>query len=177
MEEQEKIRVVQLIHEKARYYRGRFLNSLACIEHDIAHILTEYFCTSDLGKRKIFYEDIVARASFGLNRKKDILMKIVQADYPLYWKENREVLSAFKEILEFRNKLAHSRVDVSGEALARPIKEGIGFTDWKDGRPITEEEFNDWEVKANMISSCLTDIKRLLPFKQIRPNRKSGDSA
>ena len=47
MEEQEKIRAAKLIHEKARYYRGRFLNSVACIEHDIAHILTEYFCTSD----------------------------------------------------------------------------------------------------------------------------------
>jgi len=168
VEEQEKIQAAKLIHEKARYYRGRFLNSVACIEHDIAHILTEYFCTSDPGKRKIFYSDIVTRAFFSLNRKKDILMKIVQADYPLYWEEYREVLSAFQEILEFRNKLAHSRVDVSDEALDRPIKEGVGFTDWKDGRPITEEEFNDWEVKANMISSCLTDIKRLLPYKQVK---------
>jgi len=169
VDEQEKIRAAKLIHEKARYYRGRFLNSVACIEHDIAHILTEYFCTSDHGKRKIFYEDIVTRAFFSLNRKKDILMRIVQADYPLYWKENQKVLSAFQEILEFRNQLAHSRVDVSGEVLARPIKEGIGFTDWKDGKPITEEDFNEWEVKANMISSCLTDIKRLLPYKQVKP--------
>ena len=170
VEEQEKIQTAQLIHEKARYYRGRFLNSVACIEHDIAHILTEYFCTSDPGKRKIFYEDIVTRAFFSLNKKKDILMRIVKADYLLYWEENREVLSAFQEILEFRNQLAHSRVDVSDEALARPIKEGIGFTDWKDGKPITEEEFNEWEVKASMIYSRLTDIKRLLPFKQVKPD-------
>jgi hypothetical protein len=168
VEEQGKIRAAKLIHEKARYYRGRFLNSVACIEHDIAHILTEYFCTSDLGKRKIFYEDIVTRAFFSLNRKKEILMRIVQADYPLYWEENQKVLSAFQEILEFRNQLAHSRVDVSDEALSRPINEGIGFTDWKDGKPVTDEEFNEWEVKASMISSCLTTIKRLLPYKQIK---------
>lgn len=153
MEEHEKMQTAKLIHEKARYYRGRFLNSVACIEHVIAHILTEYFCTSDPGKRKIFSEDIVTRAFFSLNRKKDILMRIVQADYPLYWEENKAVLSAFQEILEFRNQLAHSRVVVLDEALGRPIKEGIGFTDWKDGKPITEEEFNDWEVKANMISA------------------------
>jgi len=170
VEEQEKIQAAKLIHEKARYYRGRFLNSVACIEHDIAHILTEYFCTSDHGKRKIFYDNIVTRAFFSLNRKKDILMKIVQTDYPYYWEEHQEVLSAFQEILEFRNKLAHSIVDVSDEALARPIIEGVGFTDWKNGRPITEEEFNDWGVKTNMILSCLTDIKRLLPYKQVKPD-------
>lgn len=167
MEEKDKYQADKLIHEKARYYRGRFLNFVACIEHDIAHILTDYFCTSDSGKRKIFYDDIVTKAFFSLNKKKDILMKIVQADYPFYWKDNQKVLSAFQEILEFRNKLAHSMVDVSEEALTRPIEEGVGFTDWENGRPITEEKFNDWEVKANMILSCLTDIKRLLPFKQI----------
>lgn len=170
MEEQKKIQAAKLIHEKARYYRGRFLNSVACIEHDIAHILTDYFCTFDLGKRKIFYDDIVTRGFFTLNRKKDVLMKIVQLDYPRYWKKHKEVFSTFKKILEFRNQLSHSIVDVSDEALARPIEEGIGFTDWKDGKPITEEEFNDWEVKANMISSCLTDIKRLLPYKQVKPD-------
>lgn len=87
MEEQERIQAAKLIHEKARYYRGRFLNSVACIEHDIAHILTDYFCTSDPEKRKIFYEDIVTRPFFSLNKKKDILMMIVQADYPHYWKK------------------------------------------------------------------------------------------
>jgi len=168
MEQQEKIRVAQLIHEKARYYRGRFLNSVACIEHDIAHILTDYFCTSDHGKRRIFYDDIVTRSFFSLNRKKDILIQIVQRDYPRYWEENQKVLSAFQEILEFRNKLAHSLVDVSEEALLRPLEKGIGFTGWKDGRPITEKEFDEWEVKANMIYSCLKDIKLLLPFKQIK---------
>jgi hypothetical protein len=169
LKEEKKIRAAMAIHEKARFYRGRFLNFIACIEHDIAHILTEYFCTIDSGKRKIFYEDIVTSSFFSLSKKKDILIKIVQVDYPLYWKEHREVLSAFQKILEFRNKLAHSRVDVSDEALAREIKDGIGFTDWKDGEPITDSEFSKWEMKAGKISSCLVDIKRLLPFKQVKP--------
>lgn len=81
------------------------------------------------------------------------------------------MLSAFQKILEFRNKLAHSIVDLSDEALARPIEEGIGFTDWEKGRPITEQEFNDWEVKANMIYSCLKDIKRLLPLKLVNSDQ------
>ncbi len=177
MEEQEKIQAAQLIHEKARYYRGRFLNSVACVEYGIAHILTDYFCTSDPGKREIFYDDIATAAFLSLSRKKDILIKIVQADYPYYWEENREVLSAFQKVIELRNKLAHSIVDVSDVALARSIKEGIGFTDLDGGRPITEEEFNDWDIKATMINSCLRDIKRLLPFKQIKPGQATTDSS
>ena len=167
MEEEEKERAAKVIHEKARYYRGRFLNFVACIEHDIAHILTEYFCTIDPGKRKIFYENIAT--FFNLNKKKNILIKIVQADYPHYWEEHWEVLSAFQKILEFRNQLAHSRVDVSDEALARDIKDGIGFTDWKGGEAITDSEFSKWEMRAKKISSCLVEIKRLLPFKQVKP--------
>jgi len=46
-----KIEAVRRLHEKAHYFRGRFLNSVAVIERDIAVILTEYFCTNDEEKR------------------------------------------------------------------------------------------------------------------------------
>ena len=55
---------------------------------------------------------------------------------------------------------------MSEEALKRPIEEGIGFIEWEEGAPMTERQFNDWEVKANMVSSCLSEVKRLLPFIQ-----------
>ena len=38
-----KASAAQKIHEKARQLRGRFLNSVAVIERDIAVILIEYF--------------------------------------------------------------------------------------------------------------------------------------
>lgn len=57
-------------------------------------------------------------------------------------------------------------IDVSDEALARPIEEGVGFIQWGKDRPITDSEFEDWEVRANMVSSTLSDIKRLLPYKE-----------
>ena len=57
-------------------------------------------------------------------------------------------------------------IDVSDEALSRPIEEGVGFVQWKKGKPITDREFENLEVRANMVISTLSDIKNLLPFKE-----------
>ena len=159
-----KMRAAEKLHEKARYLRGRFLNSVAVIERDIAAILTEYFCTIDEEKRGLFFTKVAEKLS--LQKKKEILIEIVKADYPRYWEENKEFLNSLQQIQEFRNKLAHSVLDVSDEALARPLEEGVGFIQWRKGDPITDDEFQEWEVKANMLSSSLSDIKRLLPYKE-----------
>ncbi len=155
------------LHERARYLRGRFLNSVAVIEHKIAVMLTEYFCTEDENKREIFFYKVAEK--FSLQKKKEILIELVKADYPKYWEENKEFLKSLQKIQEFRNKLAHSIVDTSEEALNRPLEEGVGFVQWNKSVPVTDEEFQEWEVKANMLSSTLSDIKRLLPFKE-KPN-------
>jgi hypothetical protein len=159
-----KVDAAKKLHEKARYLRGRFLNSVAAIEHDIAVILTEYFCTVDESKRELFFEKVAEKLS--LQNKKEILIEIVRNDYPSFWEENKQFLIDLQHIQEFRNKLAHSVLDVSDEALARPIEEGVGFVQWKKGSPVTDKEFQEWEVRANMVSSTLADIKQLLPFKE-----------
>lgn len=161
---QKKIAAAKKLHEKARYLRGRFLNYVAVIERDIAVILTEYFCAEDETKRKLFFEKVAEKLS--LQNKKEMLIDIVKNDYPEYWEENKETLNNLRIIQEFRNKLAHSVLDVSDEALLRPIEEGVGFVQWKKGKPITDKEFEDLEVKASMVSSTLSDIKQLLPFKE-----------
>jgi len=160
----QKIVAAEKLHKKARYLRGCFLNSVAVIERDIATILTEYFCTIDEEKRGLFFTKVAEKLS--LQKKKEILVEIVKADYPRYWDENREFLNSLQKIQEFRNKLAHSVLDVSDEALARPLEEGVGFIQWQKGTPVTDDEFQDWEVKTNMLRSTLSDIKRLLPFKE-----------
>lgn len=164
----EKVRIIaaKKIHERARDLRGRFLNLVAVIERDVALILVDYFCTEDQDKRKLFFTQVVNAHSLSLNAKKDILVKIVKNDYPSYWDKNSDILKTLDEILQFRNKLAHSVVDVSEEALARPIDKGIGFIEWKEGEPVTDADAEEWEVKANMVLSCLSDIKRLLRFKE-----------
>ena len=150
--------------KKARNLRGRFLNSVAVIERDIAIIFTEYFCTSDESKSELFFTKVAEKLS--LQKKKEILVEIVKADYPRFWEENKEFLNTIQQIQEFRNKLAHSVLDVSEEALARPLEEGVGFVQWKKGSPVTDQEFNEWELRTNMLSSTLASIKQLLPYKE-----------
>ncbi len=159
-----KIDAATRLHERARYLRGRFLNSVAVIERDIAVILTEYFCTIDEHKKELFFYKVAEKLS--PQKKKEMLIEIVKNDYPRYWGTNVSFSSDLQQIQEFRNKLAHSVLDVSDEALARPLEEGVGFIQWKRGAPITDEEFQEWEVKVNMLSSTLSEIKRLLPFKE-----------
>ena len=161
---EKKVIAAKKLHEKARYLRGRFLNYVAVIERDMAVILTEYFCTADESKRELFFEKVAERLS--LQKKKEIFIDIVKNDYPLYWDKNKELLRNLDKIQQFRNKLAHSVIDVSDDALARPIEEGVGFIQWNKGQPITERQFEDLEMKANMVSGTIRDIMPLLPFKQ-----------
>lgn len=160
----EKMIAAEKLHARAREYRGRFLNHIAVIERDIALLLTEYFCTEDVSKRQIFFDQIACRMT--LDAKRKILVDIVQKDYPYYWRDNANVLKDLQGLQEFRNKLAHSILDVSEEALARPIEAGVGFVQWKEGAPIPEHEIDQWCARANMVSGVLMDIKSLLPYKQ-----------
>ena len=154
------------IHERARYLRGKFLNTVAVIERDIALIITDYFCNSDTQKRELFFRSIVTASFFSLRTKIEVLRIIVKNDYPRFWQRNNKALNILDKIIKFRNKLAHSVVDVSEAALSRPIEQGIGFIDWKKAEPISDHQFQEWEVKAHMVLSCLADIRRLLPFKE-----------
>lgn len=160
----QKVAVAKKMHKKARYMRGRFLNFVAVIERDIAVLLTKYFCTKSEEKQELFFNKIAKKLS--LQKKKEILIDIVKNDYPKYWEKHTEFLKSLQDIQEFRNKLAHSVLDTSNEALSRPLEEGIGFVQWNSGEPITNEEFDNWQVRANTVISILSDIKRLLPFKE-----------
>jgi len=152
------------LHARARDFRGRFLNHIAVIERDIALILTEYFCTIDPSKQEIFFERIACKMS--LEEKRSLLIVIVKRDYPNYWKDHQKFLQDLQQLQEFRNKLAHSVLDVSDEALARPLEDGVGFLEWKKGVPITEQELDEWCARAQMVGSTLAGIKMLLPYKQ-----------
>ena len=163
-EHDREVALARKLHERARYLRGRFLNSVAVIEHDIAVILTRYFCTDDEIKKELFFVKVAGQLS--LEKKKKVLLEILKKDYPRYWQQHKDTLSDLQQIQEFRNKLAHSIVDVSDDALHRPLERGVGFVQWKQGAPIPDEEFQRWEERASRIIEILIGIKRLLPFKE-----------
>ncbi len=163
----EKYVAARAIHARAREMRGSFLNLVACIEKRMANLLTEYFCRDCPHKKKLFFDGIVTASFFGLRAKRNILVRILKQDYPRYWDREQEHFKEFDDVANFRNRLAHCVLDVSEEALTRPIAEGVAFVDRDDCSPITERDFNNLEVKANMILGCLTDIERLLPYKEV----------
>ena len=164
MDYDDKVQSAKNLHERARYIRGRFINYVAVIERDLGVILTEYFCTECENKRAIFFTQVIEKLS--LEQKRSTIIAIVKNDYPRFWEENKEYFKDLQKVQELRNKLAHSVLDVSENALSRPLEEGVGFVEWDKGNPITERELQDWEVRANMISSTLSSIKQLLPFKE-----------
>lgn len=164
MDEKQRIAAAKKLHEKARQLRGRFLNHVAVIERRMAVIITEYFCREDEEKRDMFFEKVAERLP--LRTKRDILFDIVKHDHPSFWDENKDVLTNLQRIQEFRNKLAHSVLDISDEALSRSLEEGIGFIQWNKGKPVTDAEFDDMVVAANMVIGVLGDIRMLLPYKE-----------
>ena len=101
-----------------------------------------------------------------LEEKRSILVAIVKGDYPHFWEEHELFLQGIQQLQIFRNKLAHSILDVSDEALARPIEAGVGFIQWKAGIPVSQSQFDDWCVRANMVLGTLREIRMLLPFKE-----------
>lgn len=66
------------------------------------------------------------------------------------------------EIKVFRDMLAHSILDMNEDTISRPIEEGISFIEFQIGKPITDEEFEEWEIKVNMVSSDISSLKSLL---------------
>jgi hypothetical protein len=78
MDEAERINAARHIHERARYLRGRFLNSVAVIERKVALLLTQYFCTSDPEKQELFFRHVVTAPAFTLRAKKDVLIRIIK---------------------------------------------------------------------------------------------------
>lgn len=168
MDYEQKRAAADKLHAQARELRGRFLNLVAVIERNMALLITDYFCTIDPQKRELFFKQIATAANFSLNAKKQVLFAIVKQDYPKYWEEHQKILTAMDRIQRFRNKLAHSVLDVSEEVLMRPIEEGVSFLDWEAGRPITSTEFDDYAVDASMVLTCLEEIRCLLPFKEAR---------
>jgi len=159
----EKQRAAEKIHELARQFRGRFLNSVAVIERDIVLILKEYSSRNCIPNEfKNTLHDAKSNNFTKFEKNIKALFEILKHDFDFYWNDYSYDLEHLDSIRRFRNKIAHSIIDVSDSALERPIEKGIGFVEWDKGVPMTEIQLNDWIVKANMVSSCLSDIKRLL---------------
>jgi hypothetical protein len=155
MDKDDRFMAAHGLHARAERYRGEFLNLVAVIERTLGELLTEYFCTSDPSKQRLFLTRIAARMS--LEEKRTLLLTILQADYPTMAAEQVVCLKDLAHIQNFRNKLAHSVVDVSEEALKRDPGEGVGFVQWQEGAPIDDVEFHECGVcvRTRCMAPCM----------------------
>jgi hypothetical protein len=160
-----KERVAEKYHEFARELRGRYLNSAAVLDTQLAEILTEYFCKDDY-RRDLFFSEIATGQQLGFRVKIELLTKILKIDCKGYLNIHPELLKTLNRIKDYRNKLAHATIDVSDEALSKDKISGVGLVTYRKGKKvidfITFEEAEERQVEINMMFSNITDIKRLL---------------
>jgi hypothetical protein len=158
-----KVAQAQRLHEAVRQLRGRLLNSMSVIDVSIARLLATYFCQHEQ-RRDLAFSDVFVR----LNSKTTLLEKVVKKSLPSeFIRENwPNVFSDLKELRDFRNTLAHATIDVSDEALAKGPDVEVGFVHFKNGERhvdrITPQIANDYEVKANMVHTCLIELGRVM---------------
>jgi len=166
MIEDERFQAYRKLHESVREIRGRILNSVAVIDVKISEILTAYFCNDDK-KRALLMSEVFSNQAYGLRTKIMLLETIVKRDFDFYIKDkdNDCLFKDLDRLRKFRNDLAHATIDVSEKAHKNADKE-VGFVFYKNGERKTKivsfKKADDYRVKANMVSGCLTEIGRLL---------------
>jgi len=164
--EDERFQANRKLHESVREIRGRILNSIAVIDVKISKILTAYFCNDDK-KRALLMSEVFSNQAYGLRTKIKLLETIVKRDFDFYIKDkdNDCLFKDLDRLRKFRNDLAHATIDVSEKAHKNADKE-VGFVFYKNGERKTKlvsfKKADDYGVKANMVSGCLTEIGRLL---------------
>ena len=166
--EERKIAQAQRLHEVVRQIRGRLLNSVAVIDVDVSRLLAAYFCYDDK-RRDLALSEVFVRP-LQLRHKVGLLKKVLEKDFSWYLEKNSQAM--FKDLetlMKFRNRLAHSTVDVSDEALGKDPKEEVGFVFYSDGQrhvqKVTPQIVDDLQVKANMTHSRMIELGKILGAK------------
>ncbi|WP_085904468.1 hypothetical protein [Kiloniella majae] len=160
VEQKAREELVGYVHEKAREIRGTYLNYVSVIEAYLYEIITNYFCKDGEFRKELFSERILERMS--LEQKKVIMQKIMMKNFPTQWSNRKEVFSKIERVQKIRNKLAHSTVDVSEEALSRPINLGVGFDLYENAKPIDDKTFEEMKADAVKVMIIIQEFGNLI---------------
>ncbi len=161
----------QKYHEAAREIRGRYVNSVAVLETEMARFITGYFCVDDY-RRDLFFSEVATGQAMMLNAKIKLLTKILKRDYQGYLENHPDLLKQFDSVRDYRNQLAHATLDVSDEQLTKPEVDGIGFVYYKDGQRqvhfVSLADAEEKQVEINMLLGNLNELQSLLPYRYPR---------
>jgi hypothetical protein len=115
-------------------FRGEIIGSCVNIETILELIIAAYFTGGNLQKTKELLHTLISKDS-GL-RTKHKLISFILTKHELILKENKGILKEIDDIIQFRNHLAHNKIDMSPENL-RNFKLKVGpvvFECWKTTR-------------------------------------------
>src|SRR5437870_2868143 len=129
------------LHAFAANLRGKFLNGTAWLEVLLTDVIANYFC-DDKDRRVFFFSEVANRMRFAA--KTALLEKILRFKFPEFHQAHPKLREKLDSLGEFRNMLAHSHIDTTGEAVAARKRTEVSFIKYKLGRmtrvPVTSTE-------------------------------------
>jgi hypothetical protein len=160
-----RIAFAQLLHEHARQVRGRYLNSAAVLELEIARLITAYFCDNS-ARRDFFFSEVATGQSLMFAAKIRLLTKILKRDFHPYLDGHPLLLGQLDSARKYRNDLAHATLDVSDAALGKTDVDRIGLVFFRDGekqvRFVTLAESEERQLEINTLISYARELQMLL---------------
>ena len=156
----------KILHKLAAELRGKFLNKSAWIETLLGDILASYFC-SDVNRRVLFSEVANDMRS---STKAALLEKILQHSFPQLREAHPRLKKRLDSLRTFRNRLAHSHIDTSEDALAAKKFDEVTFVFYEDEEMkrqcVTRADAKRRATEANQLQNDLLDIQRAVRGSQ-----------
>ena len=139
--------------------RGSFLNMMIDIDRLIAVIISQHFCP-EVERRKLFFSLITNGTTISFHASISVLKRLLKLCYPDLYDEH--LFTKLETLRRFRNMIAHSRLDMSKEFLAKGYTDRIRLVVYRDGKErhqiITTGDGLERVVAAKEVFDALTNI-------------------
>lgn len=146
----------------AASFRGHFIDTMVIIERCIDDFIAQHFC-KDHKRRVEFLEYVICQEGIPFERKRQILMFILENNYPETFNSLKNELKIIAGLIEKRNVLAHYLLDNSVQGKADFNKTGeIRFVKIKNGQSLLKFTHEDaFKISEDLKTAKNVIIKKL----------------
>jgi len=142
------LRHLMQVEEKSIDVRGRFLAQAIRIESVIEDIISCHFCP-DEDKSRLFRSLIMNNTDFTFSSKIKILEKLLKKYYADLFDRYPKIINDANKIRRFRNKIAHTDLDLSQKVWAERRSDRIRLVYYEDGER-KEQIVTDAEIEKRL---------------------------
>lgn len=164
----ERLKQGMALLELAAKMRGPFLDMVIGVDRWIAFIISQHFCP-EVEKRTLFLSLITNGTTISFAASINVLEKLLKLCYPDLYDEH--LFKKLETLRRFRNIIAHSRLDVSKEFLAKGYTDRIRLVVYRDGKErhqiITEKDILERVEVCGKIIDALFKIHEEVVFLNI----------